>query len=513
MPVVPLLMVFLAQGGTADQPSAPSHATRGYLPSGSPEVLYNLGLLGRLRDTGVQPLGFSSYDRTGGNNDGFSGTYSKLRVENGNSVLAETSGPGIVQRIWFTHTSGEKPGLLNGRQEHLKLYLDGSNRPSLDVPLELILSGSHPHFPRPLVFEGSGGYVSYVPIPFQNGCKIVVEGQGVRFYQINILRLPPGTVVRSFTEEPGPQVGRALAHAVEVWSHPALYETKELQGAYMAPYEVEGLSHSTHEYGLRAGPATIRSIEVVPARGTEDAWKAARLRLAWDTDNTEEPGVDLPLGHAFGWVEGSSPYQSLLLGQNEGTWYDRFPMPYRRQAIVRIDTEKPLKGTIRVWTTDGIYPDAGFLHGALRQATPTRSKEDFGWLREEGHGHYAGVLLMTEGKAKLPYWLEGDDRFEIDGRLAVHGTGTEDYFNCGWYALPGRLDRPACYPTHGFPVYRNRGETWQAAAYRWHVADPVPFARSIDAGIEHGGENNVNANYRAAVFWYSDRPGLAPAAR
>ena len=53
---------------------------------------------------------------------------------------------------------------------------------------------------------------------------------------------------------------------------------------------------------------------------------------------------------AFGWVEGAKPYQSLLLGQHGGTWYNRFPMPYRRQAIVRIDTEKPLKGTMRVWT-------------------------------------------------------------------------------------------------------------------------------------------------------------------
>ena len=93
----------------------------------------------------------------------------------------------------------------------------------------------------------------------------------------------------------------------------------------------------------------------------------------------------------------------------------------------------------------------------LREADPTRSKEDFGWLKAEGHGHFAGVLLMTEGKAKLPYWLEGDDRFRIDGRLAIHGTGSEDYFNCGWYALPGRLDRPACYPSHGFPVYRKVG--------------------------------------------------------
>ena len=36
-----------------------------------------------------QSIMFSSYDRTGGNDDGFNGTYSKLRVENGNNILAE----------------------------------------------------------------------------------------------------------------------------------------------------------------------------------------------------------------------------------------------------------------------------------------------------------------------------------------------------------------------------------------------------------------------------------------
>ena len=117
---------------------------------------------------------------------------------------------------------------------------------------------------------------------------------------------------------------------------------------------------------------------------------------------------------------------------------------------------------------------------------------------------------MTEGKAKLPYWLEGDDRFKVDGRLAIHGTGTEDYFNCGWYALQGRLDGPVTYAVHGFPVYRNEGGTWQVTAYRWHLGDPVPFTRTIEAGIEHGGDNTAVANYCAAVFWYSQRPGLWP---
>jgi hypothetical protein len=182
-------------------------------------------------------------------------------------------------------------------------------------------------------------------------------------------------------------------------------------------------------------------------------------------------------------------------------------MPYVRQAVLRIDTSRPLRGIVQVRTVQGIAPASAYFRAAYRDAIPTRAKQDFSWLSEKGRGHFAGVLLITEGKAKLPYWLEGDDRFHVDGRLVIHGTGTEDYFNCGWYALKGRLDGPCNYPLHGFPVYRGRGQSWQVAAYRWHLSDPVPFSQSISAEIEHGGENDVSADYRAAVFWYSERPG------
>jgi hypothetical protein len=347
-----------------------------------------------------------------------------------------------------------------------------------------------------------------VPIPFQNGCKIVVQGLGVRFYQIGLVKLPAGAVVASFTERPEPEVRAGLDRAAALWSCPGEFESRELGSADGAEYDVEGLANSSHQYALRRGPATIRSFEVIPAAGTENAWSSARLRMVWDDDEAANAGVDLPLGQAMGCVLGARPYQSLLVGQHDGAFYNRFPMPYHRQAVVRIDTEKPLKGRIRVRTFRGVAPDAAFFHFVQRRSSPTRSGEDFTWLRDQGRGHFAGVLLMTEGKAKLPYWLEGDDRFKVDGRLAIHGTGTEDYFNCGWYALQGRLDGPATYAVHGFPVYLNEGGTWQAAAYRWHLGDPVPFTRTIDAGIEHGGENTAVANYCAAVCWYSQRPGL-----
>jgi hypothetical protein len=503
MPVAPLLLAACWTLGAwvGDE-------TRGFIPRGSPSELSDLSLLARLRDPGVQPIGFSSYDRSGGNNDGFAGKYSKIRVEGGNSVLAEVAGPGVIQRVWFTHTTDKRPGLLDGKREHLKVYLDQGIAPALDVPLEQIFDGTLPQFPRPLSFEGSGGYVSYVPIPFRRGCKVVVQGLGVRFYQINIVTLPADVEVATFTEPATPERLRELATAAGFWSRPEAAESGQSPPLDLAVYKVRLLAHSQVVYGLRPGPATVHSLRIRPATGFEEAWRASRLRITWD--EADDPGVDVPIGHFFGWAEGAIPCRSLLAGENGGVWYNRFPMPYRREAILQIDTQRPLEGIIEVQSRAGVAADAGYLHATFR-GPAARALEDFTWLSEPGRGHFAGVLLITEGKAKLPYWLEGDDRFRVDGRLAIHGTGSEDYFNCGWYALPGRLDRPASYPLHGFTVYRPIPDGWRAAAYRWHLADPVPFSRCIDAGIEHGGDNRFDADYRALVLWYSDRPGSVSA--
>jgi hypothetical protein len=60
------------------------------------EELLNLSgidLLPQFRND-VKIRQISSYDTTGGNDDGFSGKYSYLRKEDGNLVIAELNGPG-----------------------------------------------------------------------------------------------------------------------------------------------------------------------------------------------------------------------------------------------------------------------------------------------------------------------------------------------------------------------------------------------------------------------------------
>ena len=62
------------------------------------KLLKRIDLLPEYR-TGTYVESFSSYDRKHGNDDGFDGTYSYLRKENGKLVIAEMNGPGVIERI------------------------------------------------------------------------------------------------------------------------------------------------------------------------------------------------------------------------------------------------------------------------------------------------------------------------------------------------------------------------------------------------------------------------------
>ena len=63
----------------------------------------------------------------------------------------------------------------------------------------------------------------------------------------------------------------------------------------------------------------------------------------------------------------------------------------------------------------------------------------------------------------------------------IEGTGTEDYFNDAW-AL-----RVSDGAWTGVPVAEGEGFGARLTGYRWHVADPVPFKKSLRVAIEHLG--------------------------
>jgi hypothetical protein len=449
---------------------------------------------------------FSSYDRTGGNNDGFAGTYSKIREENGNSVIAEMEGAGCINRIWFTHSVKLSDGLLDRKGEHIRIYLDGSDEPIVDEPLERLFSGDLESFPRPLVGSALGGYYCYVPIPYSNGCKIVVEGMGVRFYQVTYTEFENATEVESFSPDLSPTRRAQLQQAVAAWSSPGDWRALGLKDCDTLEINLNPMDTAPVDIDLPKGPHMIRGVRLKLDQDPKCPLEGEWIEIAWD--GCESPGVELPLPLFFGQAPGTTVTASLLAGRKGQDYYNYMPMPYRLAARVRLKGSAPLRGTMRILYEPG-SPDPeelAYFHAAYFEQVPTEEGMNFPLLNTEGTGHYLGVLLVTEGTNVEPGWLEGDEVFETDEEMVVHGTGTEDYFNCGWYCVTNRLDGPGTLPLHGFPVFHREGDRFHAAAYRWHVTDPVPYRKSVNLKLEHGPQNDQEADYRSAVFFYDTRP-------
>jgi hypothetical protein len=470
------------------------------------EELYRLELLPKLR-AGETCKMFSTYDRTGGNDDGFAGTYSKLRVEDGNSVLAEMDGPGCIQRVWFTHSEYGTPGLLGLKKEHIKVYLDGDSKPALDVPLEAIFSGKLEGFPKPLVGESQGGFYCYVPIPYQKSCKVVAEGTAVRFWQIGYRTFAAGDGFPTYQYPPTAGQVSALAAAAKAWIACGDIAVLGVQDAERIEIPFSLKAGESLQRDLPQGPQMVRAVYLDIAADQMAAADEAKIQFQWD--DAQKAAVDLPLSFLFCQSKQPCEFKSLLAG-SERHWYNCMPMPYRKSAKVSLTAAKPISGSLILLSTKAASPssDLGYFHAVYHESLPTQTGKYHCYLDREGKGRVVGVYLATDGQndAKLPIWLEGDEQFTCDGELRIHGTGTEDGFNGGWYAVPGRLNGPGAAPLAGFPVYRKEGERDVAVAFRWYLTDSVAYEKSVKFELEHGGTNDVNANYRTATFFYDAAP-------
>jgi Protein of unknown function (DUF2961) len=130
------------------------------------------------------------------------------------------------------------------------------------------------------------------------------------------------------------------------------------------------------------------------------------------------------------------------------------------------------------------------------------------FLNVNGKGHYVGTILQAQGlQAGMTYFFEGDDSASIDGNFRIHGTGSEDYFNGGWYAMMDRWDSKLSLPLHGaldysLPFCRTGG-------YRFYISDKLSFEKSFYMSIEHGpAGNKFPVDYTSLAFYYSDAPAI-----
>ncbi|MEP7106774.1 MAG: DUF2961 domain-containing protein [Ferruginibacter sp.] len=449
----------------------------------------------------------STYDTTGGNNDGFGGAYSFIRKDkDSNLVIFEMKGAGVINRIWTPTPTDDT----------LDFYIDDTVHAAFSIKYMDLFSNKIYPFISPLCGNELGGYYCYLPVPFQKNCKIVCRARQTQFHQIQYRLYPPGTIVKNFSASLNIEEKAALIKIADLWNKDRrglldFYEKRNnlitiSKMITLLPGETRTIFSST-----QGG----RILEIIfdKTAAFEGLLKLVDIRITWDNDQV--PAVYCPAADFFGYAFGKTSMQSLLLGTKQNKNYSYLPMPFDKSAKVELlyrktaaKDNKPLqiKTTISYTNQKREINREGKFYTCWHSNKLSPNESPHVFLKTKGKGHYIGSLLLAQGmQPGMTYFFEGDDSTAIDNVFRMHGTGSEDYFNGGWYALPDRWDRKMSLPLHGaldysLPFCRTGG-------YRFYLGDKISFEKNIYQSIEHGPvNNNIPVNYTSLAYYYCDTP-------
>jgi hypothetical protein len=266
------------------------------------------------------------------------------------------------------------------------------------------------------------------------------------------------------------------------------------------------------------GPGVIAHIWNTIAHEAPNYSRLMTLRIYWDGE--EHPSVESPIGDFFGIGHGidksfvSLPIKVSSDGRGRNCYW---PMPFRKSAKITVSNEsdKPCGAFYFYvdWQKHKSLPkDTAYFHAMYRQEFPCVMGRNYLLADIVGRGHYVGTIQSVQMMS--PGWYgEGDDFFFIDGELEprLRGTGTEDYFCDGWGF------RVQDGPFYGTPLWEGYDTGHHGTAYRFHLADPVTFKKSLRVEIEHKGSQKFPDGTESGfierddlmssvAFWYQTEP-------
>jgi len=278
------------------------------------------------------------------------------------------------------------------------------------------------------------------------------------------------------------------------------------------------------------GAGCIKHIWFTMRSDDKDYLRKVRLRMYWD--GRKEAAVDCPFGDFFCLGHGEvndivsaamcvsrAPHVESPPGQAAFNCY--FPMPFTKGARIEVENRCTAPLILYVQIDYQVYDSPKALAGMGRFYTQYRSEktvppkspgpnvtgeENYIILDFKGEGHYVGCNLSVDSKSADPgKWWEGDDMIFVDGEAwppAIHGTGTEDYFN-GAFGFRRAFNTPY----YGCSYLRKRdGDGYfngLFTAYRFHILDPIPFKRAIKVTVEHGAMNDAGNAFSSVAYYYA----------
>ena len=267
-----------------------------------------------------------------------------------------------------------------------------------------------------------------------------------------------------------------------------------------------------------SGPGVLTHIWCTISHGAQFYSRLLTLRIYWDGET--HPSVECPIGDFFGIGHGvDKPFMSIPIRvTSEGRARNCYwPMPFRKSARVTVTNESNERCKAFYYYVDwqkhkSLPKDTAYFHAMYRQEYPCVMGHNYLLADIVGRGHYVGTIQSVYSMS-AGWYGEGDDFFFMDGEPEprLRGTGTEDYFCDAWGF------RQQDGPFYGTPLWEGYEAGARSTAYRFHLADPVTFKKSLRAEIEHKGSQKFPDGKEngfierddlmsSVAFWYQTEP-------
>ncbi|MEV0274744.1 DUF2961 domain-containing protein [Hamadaea sp. NPDC050747] len=454
---------------------------------------------------GAQTKQFSSFGRDGSNDDGFSGASSCLRTSDG-CVIAEASGPGEVDSIWFTRDGGDVTAT-----GWIRIDLDGVTVVQTSLQ-NLVDGGLGAPFVWPLVSNAdqtSGGVTVKVPMPYRSTMRITTQNNPL-FYHVTYREFADAGGVTTFNPSD------SAADVIAVLRAAGTRDPKPAQpGAATVATSVSVPANGSATLATFSGQRAISAVRLrIPDnQAGATALAGLRLRMTFDGRTT----VDSPVGEFFGSGLGERPVSALMFAMDAtpGGWYSAWwPMPFLTSATVSlVNTTSATVTGVQAEITSAPHSLTGFgLFTTQSRAGGVTDGRDWLFADQTGQGRFVGVShtvhgLITGGNTRN--YLEGDERVHVDGSPTpqLHGTGTEDFYESGWYFNRGVYS--GVFTGNTAHLTGSGGCAYECdAMYRLMLADAVAYRAGLRFGIEHGPADDMPATYGSTAFLYT-RPTVA----
>ena len=465
----------------------------------------------------------STYDRRGGNESADASHFLYQEADDFNVTL-DVESPGVLYFVRYNHWHGSPWHYEVDRRD--RIVEETSTADPLDpAPGSVFLPERS--FPRPLAWtwaETKGADLSWVPIGFLQSFRMAYSRTfyGTGYY-----------IYHQFV------AGAKLSRALTAWDGaPPDADVLDLvgrAGTDLAPAGTGGIREQSGRIQVPAnrtisvwtgahGPSMVRALEFSVPREAAPAFSKTRLRVTWDGRGAAS--IDAPIGLFYGagilynrdnreYLVKSFP-MVVRYGPDRVYLSCYFPMPFFRSARVELTGADRPAADVDWKVRFAPYRDppnqVGYFHATYRDHPAPEPGKDLVLLdttRTEGGGDWSGQFVGTSfifSDAAVLNTLEGDPRFFFDDSRTPQGqgTGTEEWGGGGDYWGGETMTLPFA----GHPVGARSAKAAVSdedrieSAYRFLLADLMPFGKNARIQLEHGGANESTEHYQTVTYWY-----------